>query len=229
MSKKRVWDPSAGAFGTLTQGLMWLLVVQAALLVTLLPTAMAFLFLERHPSNIVLYALFAIPVGPAIQAALYALRRGDSEGHARPWSRYWEGFRLGWRQSLVIWLPAVVLACLTFINAAYGPSADVASALVIMGLILTGVAVVWSVAALTVISTFSFRTKDLPRVALFGMGSRPLSTIGVLATIFLAAVLVLLTFDAVLLLLASLFCYGLLMTVRPMHAVIREKLTDAGE
>lgn len=226
MSNRRVWDPSAGAFGALTTGLLWLVVVQAALAVTLLPTAAAFILLERHPSNIVLYALFAIPVGPAIQAGMFALRRGESDGDARPWRRYWEGWRLGWRQSLAVWIPVVAFSTLILINAAYGPAAGVPQLFVTAGLILAGAAVVWSGAALTIVAAFNFRTRDLARVTLYAMGSRPLSTLGVLAMAFLAGVLVLLTFDAVLYLLAVLFCYGLLATVGPMHALIKETLVQ---
>ncbi|MFN3866396.1 MAG: DUF624 domain-containing protein [Demequina sp.] len=225
MAERRVWDPSAGSFGALTMGLYRFAAVELALIVATVPTWIAFMFLDRHPSNIPLYAVFALPVGPAIQAAVYAFRSG-SDGLPEPWRRFWRGWRTGLKQSLVVWTPAVVLGGLTLMNLAYADAAAVAFPLVIAGLVLAGVVAVISVAALTVIATFTFRTRDLAKVTIFGLGSRPMSAIGVLAVAFLAGVLLVFTFDAVLLLLAALFCFGLLATARPMLAAVQQALTD---
>lgn len=225
MAERRIWDPSAGSFGALTTGLYRFAAIELALIVATAPTWITFMFLERHPSNIPLYALFALPVGPAVQAAVYAFRR-DPDGPPEPWRRFWRGWRTGVNQSLVVWIPAVVLAGITLMNFAYADAAAVAFPLVIMGLVLAGVVAVLSVAALTVIASFAFRTRDLPKVTIFGLGSRPMSAVGVLAVAFLACVLLVFTFDAVLLLLAALFCFGLLVTVRPMLDAVRKALTD---
>lgn len=202
----------------------WFVMVQAGLLVTLMPTGVVFATVEREVSTVVLYVIAALPVGPALQAALYALRRPDASLHQHPWSRYWEGWRLGWRQSLVVWAPLVVLlGGLQVATGLMDPDA-VARPLVIVGLILAGAAGVIAVGTLTAIAAFSFRTRDVPRVALFGMGSKPFGTVGLIGVVFIAVALVALGLEAVLLLVMVLICHALLVITAPMRDVIRTKL-----
>ena len=52
-----------------------LLVIEACLVVALLPTAAAVVLLESDPRNALLFAVAVIPAGPALVAGLYAVRR----------------------------------------------------------------------------------------------------------------------------------------------------------
>ncbi len=227
MSKSGAVDPSVRSFRSFGDGLKWFLMVEGALFVTLFPTLVAFVFMPRSPGFIFLFALAAAPVGPAVQAGMYALRRGDNVGNESPWGRYWEGWRSGWRQALSVWLPAVLLAGIALVVVALGSSRDGMFGLVVAVLMLTGVVITWSVAALTVVSAFSFRTRDLLKVSLYGMGARPLKTIGMLVLVFAAVGLLFVALEPVLVIFAVLFCYALLALARPMHAVIRELLTKS--
>src|SRR5690554_5983284 len=149
--------------------------VQAGLLVTLMPTGVVYAAVERSDVGVATVALFAVaalPVGPALQAGMYALRRPAAAEGQHPWSRYWEGWSLGWRQSLLVWAPVVVLVGGVLATSMVMAEDAIARPLVTTGLIVGGVAGVIAIGTLTVIATYSFRTRDVTRVALFGMGSK---------------------------------------------------------
>lgn len=226
-------EPNSEANGTtrasFSDGLWWFVMVQAGLLVTLIPTGVVFMALERSVAAVALFAVAALPVGPALQAGMYALRRPNTALHQHPWSRYWEGWRSGWRQSLAMWAPVVVLLAIVQAGSLTMAADAVARPLVTVGLILGGVSSVIAVSALTVIATYSFRTRDVPRVALFAMGSKPFSTVGVVGVVAVVVALVALGFEAVLVLLMVLICYSLLVISRPMQKLIGAKLVAQPE
>lgn len=205
-------------------GLWWFVMVQAGLLVTLLPSGVVFAAVDRNLATVALYVVAALPVGPALQAGMYALRRPEAATRQHPWSRYWEGWRLGWRQSLVAWAPVVLLVGGVLAASAVMDDDAIARPLVTTGLIMGGVAGVVAVGMLTVIATYSFRTRDVPRVALFGLGSKPFSTAGLIGVVFVIVALVVLGLEAVLMLIMVLICHALLVISRPIQELIRVKL-----
>ena len=209
---------------TFSNGLWWFVMVQAGLLVTLLPTGVVFAAVEPTVATVALYGVAALPVGPALQAGMFALRRPEASIRQHPWSRYWEGWRLGWRQSLVVWAPVVVLVGVVQAASAVMDADAIARPLVIVGLILGGVAGVIAVGTLSVIATFSFRTRDVPRVALFAMGSKPFSTAGLIGVVFVVVALEAQRLAAALLWLVVLFCPALLVMSRAVQELIRVKL-----
>lgn len=205
-------------------GLWWFVMVQAGLLVTLLPSGVVFAAVDRNLATVALYVVAALPVGPALQAGMYALRRPEAATRQHPWSRYWEGWRLGWRQSLVAWAPVVLLVGGVLAASAVMDDDAIARPLVTTGLIMGGVAGVVAVGMLTVIATYSFRTRDVPRVALFGLGSKPFSTAGLIGVVFVIVALVVLGLEAILMLIMVLICHALLVISRPIQELIRVKL-----
>src|SRR5690554_475682 len=96
VNSEPVSAPAVKARSRATTALWWLLMVEVGLLLTLLPTFAALLILDPAATNPALFALLAIPVGPALQAGIFALRRGKPGTNERPWNRFWEGWRLGW-------------------------------------------------------------------------------------------------------------------------------------
>ena len=226
-------EPNSEAEGTprasFSDGLWWFVMVQAGLLVTLMPTGVVFMAVERSVATVALFAVAALPVGPALQAGMYALRRPDTALRQHPWSRYWEGWRLGWRQSLVMWAPVVVLLAVVQAGSLVMPADAVARPLITVGLILGGVAGVIAVSTLAIIATYSFRTRDVPRVALFAMGSKPFSTVGLMGVVAVVVALVALGLEAILVLLMVLICHALLVISRPMHKLIWAKLVAQPE
>lgn len=216
--------PQQATRNSFGNALWWFVMVQAGLLVTLVPVVLVFIWVEGGLIATVAYALAGLLVGPSLQAGMYALRRPEAALRQTAWNRYWEGWRVGGRQSLIIWAPAVVLvAGVQALSQAVPPEA-IARPLVIMGFILGGVLTAISITTLTVISTFTFRTRDVPRVALFAMGSKPFAAIGLVLIVAMAGWGVLIGFEAVVVTFAVVVCWGLLAVTRPMHAIIRKKL-----
>src|SRR4051794_27372508 len=83
-----------------------LLVVETGVLITAAPTVVVPVLLDRDPSNIPLYAAAAAPLGPALSAAVYALRhRGNDLTDLSPARAFRRGYRMNAKAVLLLWLP----------------------------------------------------------------------------------------------------------------------------
>jgi hypothetical protein len=217
-----------GVLGRATAFVYWHLIVEALLVVTVLPGALASLLLERAPGNAPLFALCLVPMGPAVSAGLYALRtRAKAEG-LTPASSFWHGYRLNWADALKVWVSGLVVGVVIILGLANVGAGGVpgwyAGALVVVsaGLVL------WMVNALVIVSFFGFRTRDAARLAAHFLGARPLVTLGTLSLLVLAAGIVVLTTEAVFGLLAVVWLALVLRNARPLMADIEERFTDSG-
>jgi uncharacterized membrane protein YesL len=215
--------------GPLSQGaafLYTLLAVELLLLLTTLPGLVPLVLLAPDSSNIPLFAAFALPLGPAFSAALFALshRSGDIT-ELRPAAAFWRGYRLNFLASLRIWLPCLAWLAVIGMSLANLDAAGVpgwwAGLLVAIGIAVT----LWLVNALVITSLFSFRTLDIARLALLFLARAPGVTLGNAALLVLAALLTVVTSEAVLVLLGSVAALILLLTGRPMITAIREEFT----
>ena len=101
-----------------------LLVVEVMLLVASVPGLAVLVLLDRDASNLPLVAACALPLGPALSAALYALRhRSRDLGDLRPAIAFWRGYRVNLGGALLVWVPwlawmTVVAVNLTHLEAA---------------------------------------------------------------------------------------------------------------
>lgn len=197
-----------------------LLVIELAFVLATLPALLGIFFLEQHPSNIPLYAGFALFFGPAISAGIYAWRADED---VVPWVRYWKGWVESFVQSVTVWAVVVVMAALAAFNAAY---AEVGAGFIIGGAMVAGVIAVVGVALLVVVANFSFRARDLFSVVMYGTASAPLSALGIVSLAVLAGALLVFTADWVLVLLASFMLLLLARTVRPMIVQIHQDLVQ---
>src|SRR5262245_19655268 len=86
------------------------LVVELMLLVSAAPALVLLMLLGRDASNIPLAAVCVLPLGPAISAALYALRHHRRDlTDLKPAAAYLRGYRLNLSGVLKIWVPWLVL------------------------------------------------------------------------------------------------------------------------
>ncbi|MFC8800311.1 DUF624 domain-containing protein [Promicromonospora sp. NPDC057138] len=217
-----------GVLGRATAVVYWYLIVEVMLVVAVLPGALVSLFLARTPGNAVLFALCLVPVGPAVSAALFALRdRTKAEG-LTPASSFWRGYRLNWADALKVWVPGLVAGVVILLGLANVGAGGVpgwyAGALVVIGAGL----LLWMVNALVIVSFFGFRTRDTARLAAHFLGARPLVTLGSLSLLVLAAGIVLLTTEAVFGLLAAIWLALVLRNARPLLSDVEERFTSAG-
>ncbi|HWS35805.1 MAG TPA: hypothetical protein VN408_24065, partial [Actinoplanes sp.] len=133
-----------------------LLVVELLLLVTAGPGLAVTWLLEPSVSNLPLAVLCALPAGPAVAAALYALhhRRLDLT-ELRPAALFRRGYRLNWRQALQIWGVWLTVVAFNLV------SLSVAGAVVLAGVTL------WMLNGLVIAALFRFRTRDVARLAAY--------------------------------------------------------------
>ncbi|SNT48193.1 Protein of unknown function, DUF624 [Asanoa hainanensis] len=203
-----------------------LLAVELLLLLTALPGLVPLLLLRADGSNVPLAAACALPLGPAVSAALYALRhRRDDITDLRPAAAFWRGYRLNFAGSLKVWLPGLVWLAVIGLNLTNFRAANVpawwAALLVAVGVGVT----LWLANALVITSLFAFRTVDVARLALLFLARTPGVTIGTACLTGLAILLTAVTSEVITLLLASVFALVLLLTARPMITTITAEFT----
>ncbi len=212
-----------GPLTKLTNFVYRLIVIEAAFVLVTLPALIGIFFLEQHPSNIPLYAAFALFFGPAISAGVYAWR---ADQDVVPWLRFWKGWIESFKQTMVVWIPVVGICALVAFNAAY---ANVPAAFIIGGIVIAAGAVIYGVALLVIIANFSFRTRDLFAVVMFGTAHAPLAALGIVSLTILAGAIIVFWADWVLVLLASFMLVLLARIVRPMLIQINEGLVKPGQ
>lgn len=211
----RPHDLGSGPLGEITGAIYWYLIIGVLFVLTTAPGTVAMLFLERHISNAPLYALCLLPVGPAFSALLYAIaRRGEAESMV-PARFFFRGYRLNALDVLWLWLPASIAVVILAVNLAHWELSGMGSWYPGLAGIFIAVVLVWLLLAVTIASLFDFRTWDTARLAFSFLLRRPMVSLGVLGVLVICALVVLITFDAVLVLLAGLVAKLVLGVTRP--------------
>ena len=203
-----------------------MLAVELLVLLTAGPGLIVLVLLDRDASNLPLAAVCALPAGPALSAALYALDRHRRDlTDLRPAATFWRGYRLNAKDVLVTWAGwlvwiTVLGMSLTNLSAAGLPRWWA----VPIGLVAVA-ATLWGLNALVIASLFAFRARDVARLAAYMLVRSPGAAVGNLCLSIVAAGVVLVSSEAVLALLGSLFLLALLRNCRPMIAVVRKEFT----
>ncbi|WNB86065.1 DUF624 domain-containing protein [Cellulomonas sp. ATA003] len=211
--------PAPDRNGPLTRAasaIYWFVVVEVLWVLLTAPGFVAALFLARDASNLPLYALAAVPVGPATAAALFAWRVFLRERDPSPAHQFGRGLRLGWADALRSWVPALVALVVLGTNVAYAGAAGLAAPVVLLQVVLGVVVLLWAVRMLALASSFSFRWRDAARLGIYTLLNRPLVTLGMVSLLVLVAGLAVVTFDAVPVLLASVLTYFLARNENPV-------------
>lgn len=194
----------------------WLLVITGCFLLTSSPGLAAALLLETTPGSLPVLAVLLLPVAVALSATLWAWRRRTQDRDATPWPTYRRGLGLTWRDSLRVAAP--VLGALTVVGwtvlniGAAGTPQGYAWLLLAIG---AGVLVL-GVQTLVIATFFTFRYRDLWRLAAFHVFRKPLVTLSVLATAVCAGAILWFTNEAVLMLTAPVLTRLLLIYEEPM-------------
>jgi hypothetical protein len=203
-----------------------LLVVQVLFLVTGAPGLVVLVLLDRGAGNIPLVAACAVPVGPAVSAALYALRRRSNDlTELAPARDFLRGYRMNAAATLKLWLPWLAWEAVLGINLAHPEHSGVPPWWRVPLVVLAVAAALWQVNALVIASLFAFRARDTARLAAYFLFRRPRVTLGVAGLAVLAGAVIVLTSEAVLALVSVVLIAFLLHTCRPMCAEIEQRFT----
>jgi len=224
-------EQSAAGEGPLiriTGGLYWLAIVTLLLALTALPTVVIVFLLDRSASNLPFVALAAIPLGPALSAALYATRARAGADDLTPTRSFWHGYRINWADVLRVWAPAlVVLGVIGYLlgNVTAAGLSEVYVA------VLTGIAAlvaVWAMHATAISSFFGFRTRDVARLSVYYLARKPGASFGVLALLVIALGIVWFTSDVVLVAVGGIWVELWYRLGLPMLDDVRARFTAEG-
>lgn len=202
------------------------LVLVGLLLVTVAPGLVVLTLLDRDASNVPLAAVCAVPVGPALSAVLYALRRVRPDlADLRPAAAFWRGYRLNAAGVLRLWLPWLVAMTVLATVLAHPAAAGVPGWWRVLLVVLAVVATLWMANALLIVSFFAFRSIDVARLAAYFLIRTFRVTVAELCLLVVAAGVVLVATEAALVLTASLFAVLLLRAGDPLRRLTEEEFT----
>ncbi|GAB3615125.1 YesL family protein [Humibacter ginsengisoli] len=108
-------------------------------------------------------------IGPAWVAALYTMRGYTESRDIEPFRLFLRGYRLGWRQSLLFWAPYFALLFVLAFDLTSGLPAPVSWLLIALG----AAAVLWGSTVLVIVAFFSFRLRDVMRLAVYALTRNP--------------------------------------------------------
>ncbi len=203
-----------------------LLVVELLFFATTLPGLLLLMLLDRDTSNLPLVALCAAPLGPALSAALYALRHRHRDiTDLHPAAAFWRGYRMNVGGVLRTWLPALAWLTIIAMNLAHLGAAGNASSWRLPLLVIALGVTLWTVNALVITSLFAFRTRDIARLAGYFLVRTPGVTLANAALLVVAAGITALASEVVLALLGSILALSLLHGCRRMITMITEEFT----
>src|SRR5699024_6657557 len=155
-----------GLFHEITEGIYWFLVVDVLLVLASAPTLLLWTMLGTGWLTALWFMLAALPMLPAVAAGLYACRAWREDRELIPARHFLRGYRLNALDSLKVGAPLLLVLGVLGVNLTQGGSAG-AGALGAVFLVLGAVALLLLVRVLSIVSSFSFRSIDIFRLAAF--------------------------------------------------------------
>lgn len=225
MSTEHAGEIGRGVLSRLTAAVYRYIVLGAFLAAAGLPTLLFWTLLSPEPANAVLFVLALLPVAPALSAALYAQRAWSAEPDLNPARPLWRGLRLNLRDTLSWWVPVLVAATVLAVNVLFADAVPGGAMVRPVCFVLLVALVVWAGHLLTVSSFFSFRVRDVFRVAAVEFFFSWKSSLGILSLLVVATAVVVAGSEALLLILGWAFAALLWLIVRPVVADVTERFT----
>lgn len=202
-----------------------MLVLKVQLVIAVLPTVGVVLLLDRDPSNLPLFVLALLPVAPALVAGVSAVRATARADDLSPARHFFRAYRRDLGATLRWAVPtSLVLAVLT-LNLQHLDDVDGGAAMRPAVLLLAALVVVWAAHMIVLTAGFRFRTRDAARIALAGMLPGWGYSLGVLSLVVVAAFVVLVASEVVLLLFLWAIVGLLALMARPVFARVTERFT----
>ncbi|MEW1842815.1 DUF624 domain-containing protein [Nonomuraea angiospora] len=203
-----------------------LLVVEGLFLVATAPGLIALTLLGGDAANVPLVAACALPLGPALSAALYALRhRSRDLTDLHPAAAFWRGYKANVRGVLKIWVPWLVALAVVGTNLANFAVAGVPGWWAVLLVLVALAALLWAANALVITSLFAFRTVDVARLASYFLMRHPKAALANASLLVVAGGLTMVATELAPALLASAFAAALLWNSRPVIAEVERDFT----
>ncbi|MEV0614365.1 YesL family protein [Nonomuraea sp. NPDC050404] len=220
--------PGARRFGTgplsrVSALIYTLLIVELLVLLTAAPGLVVLVLLN---GGVPLMAVCLLPTGPALSAALYALRHRSRElTELRPATAFWRGYKLNFGAAMQIWVPYLLVLTLVGTNLGNFSAAGVPGWWAALLVVLAAGATLWVANALVITSLFAFRAVDVAKLAAYSLGRFPAATLANACLLIVAAGVTLYATEAALALLASVLTATLLWNARAMITEVEQRFT----
>lgn len=192
-------------------------VIELMLVLTAGPGLAVLVLLDHDAANLPLAAACAIPAGPALSAAVYALWHRDTDlTDLHPAREFLRGYRANAWSAMRVWLPwlagmTVVTLSLTHLRLASIPRWWA------WLLVLVAVAgTLWMLDALVITSLFAFRGVDVARLAAYFLFRTPRVTLAHVCLVVVVVGVTMFATEGGLLLLGSVLTLLVLIIARPM-------------
>ncbi|GAA5086811.1 hypothetical protein GCM10025760_07140 [Microbacterium yannicii] len=205
-----------------------MLVLEAQLLLALLPTALVVVLLDRDASNLPLFLLALIPVAPALVAGVAAVRAAAASPDLAPARHFLRAYRRDLVPTLRWAVPAAVALAVLSFNLTHLGDVDGGAALRPVMLLVAASIVVWCGHMVVLTAAFRFRTRDAARIALVQLLPGWRFSVGILALLVVAAFVVLAASELVLLVLLWAFTVLLALMARPVIDEVANRFTREG-
>ena len=214
-----------GLFTELTEGVYWFLVIDVMLVLTAAPTLLVWTLLAPGLLTSLVFVFAALPLLPAIAAALYACRAWREDHELIPARQFLRGYRLNALDSLRVGAPVLLVLGLAALNLTYADAVGT-SMLNIVFLVLGAAALLVLARALSIVSRFSFRTRDVFGLTAFTLLVKPLSTLALVSLGVLTLGIILLIGEFLLLVTASLLVFALWASERKVAEMLTEQFVS---
>lgn len=214
-----------GPLGRVTGAVYWYLVVTLLLNLAAAPGLVALFLLDRSVSNAPLAALCFLPVGPALSAALFALRDRPEAEDMTPARSFWRGYRLNAVDIVRLWAPALLVLAVIAMTLGNLAAVDVPAGYGTVLVVIGAIVALWATHTLVIASFFTFRARDVARLGAHYLLRLPLVTLGTASLLTLAVGVVYVTFDVVLAMLGGVWAGLLLRNDRLLLRDVRERFT----
>ncbi|GAB3217066.1 DUF624 domain-containing protein [Kineococcus gypseus] len=212
-----------GPLSQVTQVVHWFVVVEVLLALATAPGLAGALLLAPDASNLPLYALCAVPAGPALAASVFAWRAFLVDHDAAPAREFLRGYRLDALDALRTWVPALAVLTVLAVNMAHRDVVGAAAVFTPLYAVLGAAVLLWAVRVLVLTAVFTFRWRDAARLGVLTLLTRPRSTLALLSLLVLAIGTAWVTFDAVVVLLASVLTFLLAHSEGTVLREVRER------
>ena len=217
-----------GPLARVTNAIYRHLALGLCLAVTCLPTVVVQTLFRPDPTSVAVYVGALLPVAPALSAGLSAVRGWRTTPDAGPFALFAAGYRRNIADVMKWWAPVVLLCVVLAVNIVFADAVAAGGAFRGVSIVVAAALVLWAGHALVISSFFSFRTRDVARVAVVELFSRWRVTLGFVSLLIVAAAVVYIGTELALLLLAWAFVVMCERVARPLVEDVTTRFTAEG-
>lgn len=194
----------------ISENISWFFLTTLWFNLSFIPLFIFFFFVEATLANVVWYLIGMIPLGPAIGALLGStinvIEEDDFSEPGRDFRRF---YKMNFLDSLKVWVPYLVLLYVISVNINYYFNI-VSGQLVVLGYVFALFAIIltlYMIPVLMIQTKFSFRYKDMLKLAAYYFFTKLKLSFGNLFIMFIVTFLLLMISEWILLAIPALLAY----------------------